>query len=259
MDLGKCYVARVDIGPRHREVDPAKAKALAESIKEIGLRMPISVWAPDEYTLQLVTGLHRLEAAKLLGWEEIDCEYVDLDEIGRKLWEVDENLCRAELTAEERRQHVRMHADLSVRKVIKETEKEGISVTVSEIPPKRKLHRKVPGGPKRGRPSKNAAMVKELAAKTGKSERTIQRDLQEPPAAPAAPKHAGGAASATLDDAEIERLHGLVLRLSAPAGYPLSREEIQKTIDILRDPIRRDYVLRCLETVLPEARSEAAA
>ncbi|VTZ27245.1 conserved hypothetical protein [Methylocella tundrae] len=51
----------------------------------------------------LVAGAHRLAAAKKLGWSEIPCLtlYDEPDEQAR-LWEIAENLHRAELTALER-------------------------------------------------------------------------------------------------------------------------------------------------------------
>ena len=49
-----------------KPVDPAKVKALAESIAENGLQSPILV-RQDKTRFVLVSGLHRLEACKALG------------------------------------------------------------------------------------------------------------------------------------------------------------------------------------------------
>jgi sulfiredoxin len=46
--------------------DPKKAEAIAESVIENGLQMPIQV-RRDKDRYVLVTGLHRLEALRLLG------------------------------------------------------------------------------------------------------------------------------------------------------------------------------------------------
>lgn len=43
-------------------------------------------------------GRHRLEAARRLGWQEIDCIYVDFDDLHAELAEIDENLIRCNLT-----------------------------------------------------------------------------------------------------------------------------------------------------------------
>ncbi len=120
MHTGKCFVDAVDVGERLRSLDPEKVAALAESIDAIGLQQPISVWSPDDDTLDLVAGLHRLEAFKKLRrelpdeadlrWDEIPCVFVDMDDLDRQLWEVDENLIRADLTDLERAQHTAKRA-----------------------------------------------------------------------------------------------------------------------------------------------------
>ena len=53
-----------------KELDPAKAEALAEDILENGLKSPIQV-RRDKDRYVLVTGLHRLEAARILGEKTI--------------------------------------------------------------------------------------------------------------------------------------------------------------------------------------------
>lgn len=53
-----------------KELDAAKVEALAEDIMENGLQTPIQV-RRDKDRYVLVTGLHRLEAARILGEETI--------------------------------------------------------------------------------------------------------------------------------------------------------------------------------------------
>ena len=118
LHTGKCFVDAVDVGDRLRSINPEKVAALAESIDAIGLQQPILVWSPDDDTLDLVAGLHRLEAVKKLGWEEIDCIFVDMNDLDRQLWEIDENLCRADLTDLQRAQHTAKRADLVRQKVV---------------------------------------------------------------------------------------------------------------------------------------------
>ena len=57
-------------------------------------------------------GHHCLEAVKSLGWERIDSVFVELDDVDRQLWEIDEILCRAELTEVQQVQHIKRRADL---------------------------------------------------------------------------------------------------------------------------------------------------
>lgn len=54
-----------------RELDAAKIEALAESIIDKGLQTPIQV-RRDKERYVLVTGLHRLEAVRVLGEAEIE-------------------------------------------------------------------------------------------------------------------------------------------------------------------------------------------
>jgi ParB family chromosome partitioning protein len=60
-------IAEVFVGKRMRHLDGAKVAALVESIRAVGLIHPICVTAGGT----LVAGLHRLEAAKTLGWRDI--------------------------------------------------------------------------------------------------------------------------------------------------------------------------------------------
>ena len=55
---------------RRRELDGDKVATLAENILEEGLKLPISV-RKDTKRYVLVEGLHRLEACKALGEDEI--------------------------------------------------------------------------------------------------------------------------------------------------------------------------------------------
>ncbi len=51
---------------------------------------------------EIVAGLHRLAAVKLLGWKAIEATLVVLEGLRAELAEIDENLIRNELTALER-------------------------------------------------------------------------------------------------------------------------------------------------------------
>ena len=98
---------------RLRAVDPAKVKQLAESMAAIGLQQPVTVWMPTDGNLELVAGAHRVKAACDLGWKWIDCIFADdMTDIDRQLWEIDENLMRAELSATEHADHVTRRKEL---------------------------------------------------------------------------------------------------------------------------------------------------
>lgn len=84
----------IKINPGRREVTPEDVQQLSESIAEVGMMNPITVDA--DYTL--VAGLHRLEAAKLLGWTDVECTVCELDRLHAELAEIDENVVRTGLT-----------------------------------------------------------------------------------------------------------------------------------------------------------------
>lgn len=118
-EIEPLFVAAIDCDERKREVRDDAVKALAESMERVGLRTPITVRpVNDGERLVLVAGAHRLAAAKLLGWERIDAFLEDeCDEIDAELWEIAENLHRAELTALERDEQVARWIELSGHKV----------------------------------------------------------------------------------------------------------------------------------------------
>lgn len=89
----KIPIIQIKVNEGRRETDPAAVKELAGSISEVGLMNAITV--DREYTL--IAGLHRLEAAKLLGWSEIECNISSLEGLLAELAEIDENLIRRKL------------------------------------------------------------------------------------------------------------------------------------------------------------------
>ena len=63
----KIPVNEIRVRPGRRDAAPEAVKALAGSMAESGLMNPVTVDAGHS----LIAGLHRLEAAKLLGWTEV--------------------------------------------------------------------------------------------------------------------------------------------------------------------------------------------
>lgn len=104
------HVERIEIPRGRRKANPEGVKALANSIKEIGLQTPISVRCVQrtckdgarETVYLLVAGLHRLEAVKKNGGTKLECVLVEGDETDAGLWEVAENLHRSDLTTQQR-------------------------------------------------------------------------------------------------------------------------------------------------------------
>ena len=162
LDVGRVYPS-----PTAREVRQPQVAALAESIKEIGLRTPITVRSVmkiingrDQPAWEIVAGHHRYEAAIRLGWREIDAIEFDGAELDAELWEIDENLMRSELTEMERARA------LARRKEIYEIKH-----------PETRQH--VAGASaKHGRASDKMSFAADTAKAIGKNERTVERSVR---------------------------------------------------------------------------------
>jgi len=93
----KLKISEIKIGQRFRE-DIGDIESLAQSIKEIGLLQPLVI---NEQNV-LIVGHRRLEACKLLGWEEIPVIKLNFDDSHALRAQIDENEMRKSYTAKER-------------------------------------------------------------------------------------------------------------------------------------------------------------
>ncbi len=160
----------VEIPHRLRAVDPAKVKQLAESMAAIGLQQPVTVWMPTDGNLELVAGAHRVKAACDLGWDWIDCIFADgMTDIDRQLWEIDENLMRAELNPTELGEHITRREKLWAEREIQVAKVE---------PPEKSAGYKSPPKQKKG-------FAASTAAATGMSKAAINLALSRTKAIPA--------------------------------------------------------------------------
>jgi hypothetical protein len=168
-------VEDIVIGERHRALSESAVERLSASMRDIGLRQPISVRIVEEMEVDgeltagvpvLVAGAHRLASAKALGWSHIDCIEVDDDEIAAEMWEIAENLHRLDLTKDQRDEHIRRYAELieAKRRIVPQ---------VAEQMPK-----------PRGRP---VSVTREIASATGLSDDTVRRALNPKPPAEVIP------------------------------------------------------------------------
>lgn len=89
-----------------REVDPGVVKRLADSIENVGLRHPITVRKKGEQYI-LVAGRHRIEAFKKLDREHIPSCIVSMTNAEARMWEIAENLHRAELNKLDRANQIK--------------------------------------------------------------------------------------------------------------------------------------------------------
>lgn len=158
-------LADIEIGERHRALSEDALQRLSASMRDIGLKQPITIRITDNVMIDgkpcdgvplLVAGAHRLAAAKLLGWEQIDCIEMDDDALKAELWEIAENLHRCDLTKNQRDAHIRRYAELLTQRVVPQ----------DAAKPK--------SGPKGGRP---VSVAKQIADATGLSDDTVRRAL----------------------------------------------------------------------------------
>jgi ParB family chromosome partitioning protein len=80
-----------------RAVIPKLVETLVRAIPVDGLRIPLSVSKVGDAT-ELVSGLQRLEALKILDWKEVPCIYIEGDEILARRCQISENAHRAGLS-----------------------------------------------------------------------------------------------------------------------------------------------------------------
>ena len=87
-------ISEIIVSTGRREALPKDVQALADSISAVGLLNPVTVDCRNN----LIAGFHRLEAAKLLGWAEIECTVCDLEGLQLELAEIDEDFIRKDLS-----------------------------------------------------------------------------------------------------------------------------------------------------------------
>lgn len=144
---------------RLRALRQEAVDALAESMKRNGLIHPITLRKRAGRGYWIVAGAHRFAAAEKLRWLEIACIIMDeCTDDEATLIEIDENLTRSELSPAERALHIER------RKAIYE-----------RLHPETKPT-KDGGRNRRQVGDDNQRFTKDTAAKTGQSERKVQRD-----------------------------------------------------------------------------------
>ena len=90
-------VELIDVGERLRTIDPDYAAMIAASMQEEGQRTPIEVRKAGK-RYKLIAGGHRLEALRLVQIENAWCVIKKATDEEAELLEIDENLCRRELS-----------------------------------------------------------------------------------------------------------------------------------------------------------------
>ena len=155
----KVKICNIKINSGRREATTEAIEELAQSIAAVGLINPITL----DKSNTLVAGLHRLKAAKLLGWTEIECNIINMNSFQAELAEIDENMIRTRLSRQE------LGEQFLRRKEIYEM-----------------LHPETRQGMRNGQTAKNAnlasletkSFAQDTSEKTGMSKRAVSRLLQ---------------------------------------------------------------------------------
>ena len=190
----------IDEGERLRPVDADWVDILAASIQERGLDTPVQLRESDEIDeigrYRLVSGAHRLAAFRALGRTSIPAAIVDMDDLGARLAEIDENLMRRELSDLDRA------VFMLERKRVWET-----------------LHpRTKHGGKRRGVQVDEFVhlidrFTGEAARKLGRSERDVRRIVQRAERLPAHVRRMIAGTRVAESGAELDRLIRVPLQL----------------------------------------------
>lgn len=155
--IGVAGIAAID---RLRAINEDNVKSLAASMTEHGLINPIIVRANKNSAMGfvLIAGAHRLAAAKKLKWDHIAAIVVDATNDEARLAEIDENLCRGELTPAQRALHIAERK--RIYEVLHPSTKHGGDRASRQI----------------GDLKRDDRFTADAAEKTGIAERVIQRD-----------------------------------------------------------------------------------
>lgn len=117
MQISNVYIGAIEMPPRLRALSRERVGLLKASLDEVGLINQIGVYVRQDGVIVLATGAHRLQAARELDWESIPAVVTDGAEVDRLLVEIDENLCRSELSQAERAQHEAKRKELWTAKL----------------------------------------------------------------------------------------------------------------------------------------------
>ena len=150
----KIAIDSIAVKDRKRALDEGNVQELAASMEEVGLLSPVAVSASHD----LVAGWHRLEAARRLGWQEIEANVLGLDDLDEEVAEIDENLVRKELSILERGEFLERKREIH----------EALHPEASR--------------PNGGRPACNSEPISsfnaDAAQKLGCTQRSVRHDLQ---------------------------------------------------------------------------------
>ena len=127
-------IDEIDLSQTIRPYNAAVVAELAQSIRAIGLQTPLTCIVRDDHHV-LVSGRNRLEALRVIGCEQAPVRIVDFDDVDAQLWQLSENLHRAELTKLEYDKQIVRYAELLKAKQAGETVARRSSLRGDKIAP----------------------------------------------------------------------------------------------------------------------------
>jgi hypothetical protein len=166
-DIKKIAISSIHVpAGRKRKLQPEKVREFAESMRTREQLQPIIVRPGEGSGYELVAGWHRYEGAKKNRQAWILATVRDLTDDEAELIEIDENLIRVDLTPAERADHMARRKELYER--LHPDVKQGGAPG------------KAGGGKKKGEGRQNGKLrfTKDTANKTGRSERSVQREVE---------------------------------------------------------------------------------
>ena len=158
-------ISNIKINPGRREATPEAVEELARSIAAVGLLNPITL----DQNNTLVAGLHRLEAAKLLGWAEIECNIIGMNSLQAELAEIDENIVRTRLSRQEMGEQFLRRKE--IYEMLHPETKAGTAQAAG-------MNRAIGNNVSAKLAPKTKSFVEDTTEKTGMSKRAISRLLQ---------------------------------------------------------------------------------
>ena len=161
----KIKISDIKINPGRRNAEPKAIEELSKSIAAVGLMNPITVTQDNT----LIAGLHRLEAAKRLGWTEIECNSVGMSSLQAELAEIDENIVRTNLSRQELGEQFLRRKE--IYEMLHPETKAGAAQAAG-------MNRAIGNNVGDKLASKTKSFVEDTSEKTGMSKRTVSRLLQ---------------------------------------------------------------------------------
>jgi hypothetical protein len=241
---------QIDISIHHRPTHADKVGELVQSIRTLGLQAaPVVI--EREGRFKLVSGRHRLEALRVLGYDEAPVRVVGFDDLQARLWTISENLHRNELSTLHRAEQVAEYARLmseglaqKEEQVEPDDEKEP-QATASEPEKVAQVAPVYAGG--RGNTGGVRAASRELGITRDEARRSVKIDSITPEAKEA------------VREAGLDRNQSALLRVASYADEDqveavkeIAREKSEKALApraVTQLPTRRPVPLRNMENL----------